>query len=167
MRVLFKTLGLYAAFFAAACHQGPPVRNTAGADELMPGFVLTTRNGYGMHALIDGQRWTASQMRPYDYAGWAIRIEGIASGKSIGFYLWLPGLRTNDSVGFFAGSPADLVLKPGGDIWKGTSGEVHIQRIDPQLVEGSFRFAAVCGQSDSVIRVTEGYFRVPLVVPAP
>jgi hypothetical protein len=96
------------------------------------------------------------------HTGWTIRVEGEDSGTSIGFSLWMPGLRTNDRVGFFAGSPADLVFRPSGGDWKGTSGEVRILRVDPLVVEGTFRFSAVSETRDSVIPVTEGYFRVPL-----
>lgn len=166
MRVIFMTMGLYLAFFAAACHQGLPVRNASRGDELRSGYVRTTPGGYRMNACVGKDPWTATQMLAFERTGWAIRIEGVASGKSLGFSLWLPGLRTDDRVGFFAGSPAELILQPPGDIWKGTSGEVHILRIDPEVLEGNFRFVAVFGGVDSVIPVTEGYFRVPLATSA-
>lgn len=115
-----------------------------------------------MRARVGSEPWTATQMMAAAHTGWTVRVEGEAFGTAIGFSLWMPGLRTNDRVGFFAGSPADLVLRPSGEVWKGTSGEVRILRVDPLVVEGTFRFSAVSGTKDSVIPVTEGYFRVPL-----
>jgi len=120
-----------------------------------------------MRARIAESLWEASEMRAFDNTGGAVRIEGVSSGTSIGFSLWLPRLKTGSRIGFYAGSPAELILQGSGNIWEGTSGEVQILRIDPYILEGNFHFSAITAGTDSILLVTDGYFRLPLDGPEP
>lgn len=127
---------------------------------LKPGYVVTTREGYYMEATIDGKRWVAREMMANDFSG-SKRIQGENGGQSIGFYLWIPGLRTGSRYSFHSGNAADLLVNDSMEPWSGSRGEVEILKIDQHFIEGTFHFTGTSNATGKTIEVTGGYFRLP------
>lgn len=155
-----RSMWIFLLALGADCGSGPG-RQAARA---VPGqgFVPTSRAGYRMEARIGGERWMADRMRRRETGTRFLRVEGLGAGKRIRFGLWIPELRTGDSLPLDREQAAELTSAAGDTVWRGLTGSVRILRIDPLVIEGSFRFTAVSEWPDSTVEVAGGYFRVPL-----
>lgn len=116
-----------------------------------------------MKARLGGKPWEAGYMLLNDQWSPSRRVEGHSGDESIAFYVWMPGLKTGARINFFRGGPAELLLSGNENIWSGNTGVLRILRVDEHVLEGSFYFGATSSSwPDSLVHVTDGFFRIPL-----
>lgn len=124
---------------------------------IKPGTIATTSNGFTMNAKINGSYFVASSMVPPDAAG---RIVGYYKKQYIG----LPYNKTNIAAGkkiiLNEDEAADIFLDD-GCLSPITNGEIEIIKVDDKWAEGKFFFTTSCSSTNKVVKVTDGFFRIP------
>ena len=126
--------------------------------DIRPGTVSTTASGYTMNAKINGKDWVASSMMPPD-----------ASGRIVGYYdngyIGLPYSKTDMVAGkkIMIGEDNAVDLSLNDDcLWTSPKGEIEITKVDDNAAEGKFFFTADCNSTNKTVKVTDGFFRIPL-----
>lgn len=127
--------------------------------EIRPGAMATSDDGWNMKAKINGKAYSAySVWLPegeneivgfYDgdkYIGLHYKPKDLVMGSKLSFSDLHADLTTNDSVG----------------IRSGDKGEMEITKVDDKWIEGTFFFTAVSydANKSKTIEVTDGFFRV-------
>lgn len=126
---------------------------------MKPGQVATSSAGYLLTAKINGKPWSASFMYPPEQAS---RIVGENEGISIGLPYDRRDMTLHNTIRISHDNAVDLFMPEGqGGIMGGYEGEIEITNVGAEWAEGRFQFTAT---SDGVspVKVTEGYFRVPV-----
>jgi hypothetical protein len=157
-----------ASFLAAGCSrstQSAAEQHAAKIDEAMSqsstGDSSTSGKmpaGCYLRAVIDGQKWEATEMTPDRSHPSIIPVNGKNGDSSIVFTIG--GMRDN------VGKPRDLsemntiTYFDGNDKFFGAmSGQVTVQKMDDQFIEGTFNFTA--DKDGATVTCTNGEFRIP------
>lgn len=155
---------LVMGMFAGCGHpQGRPaalevVREAEG--EAPVRWVATSPEGFTMRARINGQLWVAEEM--IQGAGTeSRRVEGRGAGRTLGFSIWFPRLKTGSTIPFQANNPVEMTSGEGG-VWFGREGVLEITKINEKIMEATFHFTASAGGAMPALEVTDGYVRLPL-----
>lgn len=125
---------------------------------IKPGSVATTTGGYTMNAKINGSDWVASSMMPPDAAG---RIVGYYKKQYIGLPYSKSNLTAARKIVLSEDETADIFLDDGCS-YPLTKGEIEITKIDSSWAEGKFFFTTTCSSTNKTVKVTDGFFRIPL-----
>jgi hypothetical protein len=124
---------------------------------IKPGTFATDTDDYTMTAKIDGKDWVASSLMPPDAAG---RIVGYYNTEYIGLPYSKTDLVAGKKIIIGEDNAADLLIN-NGCLWKDIKGEMEITKVDGRWVEGKFFFTTTCTSTNKVVKVTDGFFRIP------
>jgi hypothetical protein len=136
---------------------------SSASDISLPGIKAGSMPaGCYLRATIDGQKWEATEMTPDQSHPSLIPVNGKSGNTSITFVIG----GTRDNIG----KPSNLsemntiTYWGGGGFFVGAkSGQVTVQKMDDQFIEGTFNFTA---EKDSKkVTCTNGEFRVPSPTP--
>ncbi len=155
-------LSLVIAVILSSCGNSRQTEAIKQAEEIQssikPGEIATSPTGYMMTANIDGKRWEAASMMPPEIAG---RIVG-SFGRQ---YIGLPYNKTDMALGHKTelgeNEAADIYLEDNCS-YPLTNGEIEITKVDGKMVEGKFFFTTVCNSTKKELKVTDGFFRIPV-----
>lgn len=176
-KLLLATIVL-ASFLAAGCSrstQSAAEQHAAKIDDAMSpsstGDASASAAATGsmpagcyLRAVIDGKKWEANAMTPDRSHPSIIPVNGQNGDSSIVFTIG--GMRDN------VGKPRDLsemntiTYFDGNDKFFGAkSGQVTVQKMDDQFIEGTFNFTAE--KDGATVSCTNGEFRIPSPTPSP
>ena len=127
--------------------------------QMTPGAVATTADGFSMKAKLDGKDWVATSMMPQDLSS---RIVGYRNGEYIGLPYDRRYLVVGNIVKFGENNAVDLSTKDDAGFWGGRQGQMQITRVDENAAEGTFYFTASSSGTSRRIEVTDGTFRIVL-----
>ena len=117
----------------------------------------TMPEGCYLRAVIDGQKWEATEMTPDRSHPSIIPVSGKNGSSSITFTI--SGMRAG------VGQPSNLSDMNTITYWSGENilgakqGQVTVQKMDDQFIEGTFEFTA--DKDGQNVTCTDGEFRVP------
>ncbi len=115
-----------------------------------------------MKATIDGKPWTANKLiRDKSTGSNNYRVTGTGNGTTIGFYVYLPHIKTGDVSKFYENNVADFITDDEQVFYGGRTGKFVITRLDDQGFEGTFYFTASSDNVSKKIEVTGGSLRFP------
>ena len=129
--------------------------------EMRPGGIPTEEGGWTMTAIIDGKKWTASNIMSPQAAG---RISGDNKGVSIGLPYDRRYMVVGEKIAFGENNAVDLFTNDEVGIWGGRKGEMEITKVDDSWAEGTFYFTAT-GDPDKTIEIKDGFFRISMKEP--
>ena len=119
--------------------------------------------GCYLRAVIDGKKWEATEMTPDRSHPSIVPVNGKNDQGSITFVI--SGMREN------VGKPSNLSESNHITYWDGAglilgaqSGQVTVQKVDDQFIEGTFNFDAE--KDGKKVICTDGQFRIPAPLPA-
>src|SRR6478609_1942723 len=132
---------------------------TSTAELSLPGMKPGSMPaGCYLRAVIDGKKWEATEMTPDRSHPSLIPVNGKNGAISITFVIG--GMRDN------VGKPSNLsemntiTYWGGGGFFVGAkSGQVTVQKMDDQFIEGTFNFTAE--KDGKKVTCTNGEFRIP------
>lgn len=117
----------------------------------------TTNNDYLMKANIDGKHWQSTSIAPVEVSG---RIVGYYNGQYIGLPYNKSYLVAGKIIIINQDEAADLFLKDGCS-YPITNGQMVITKVADNWAEGKFFFTTTCISTNKVVKVTDGFFRIP------
>lgn len=129
------------------------------ANQLPPGTIPATADGYSMRAKINGKECKASFMMP------AMKTEQIVGFYEGDKYIGLPFTKSDMVPGkkvSFNNQNADLTTNDAVGVWSGRNGEMQITKVKGKWMEGIFFFTGYSYDNKKTISVTDGFFRVAL-----
>lgn len=168
---------IIAAFFQTGCGNSTLKKQNNAANENQPaandygsGYVLTSGDGYYMHAKVDGKEWVAAAMFKTEslHPGHTLDVMGKNENSSIYFRVTKEMQQAGANKKFTPpGYVAQLVIS---DIQNtitaaSISGEVTITKISDKWVEGAFHFSGVTEKKDRTFEVSDGVFRIAFPTP--
>lgn len=119
--------------------------------------------GCYLRAVIDGKKWEATEMTPDRSHPSIIPVNGKNGDSSITFVI--SGMRDN------VGKPSNLSEMNTITYWGGEgfflgakAGQVAVQKVDEQFIEGTFNFTAE--KDGKQVTCTDGEFRIPSPTPS-
>lgn len=127
--------------------------------QMTPGAVATSADGFSMKTKLDGKDWVATSMMPQDLSS---RIVGYRNGEYIGLPYDRRYLVVGKIVKFGENNAVDLSTKDDAGFWGGRKGQMQITRVDENTAEGTFFFTASSSGTTRTIEVTDGSFRIVL-----
>jgi hypothetical protein len=169
---LYLTAVVLVSFLAAGCSRSTPsdaeqhaakldeaTSQNSTADGSTPGAATKSMpEGCYLRAVIDGQKWEATAMTPDRTHASIIPVNGKKGDSFITFTIG--GMREN------IGKPRDLsdantitYFDGNEKFWGGKSGQVTVQKMDDQFIEGTFNFTAE--KDGANVTCTNGEFRIP------
>lgn len=161
--ILMLALGAVAL---SACDSSAQDEAQATADAIRemtanygPPKVSTSSGGYEMHAVVDGEPWSAESMMEINASNDDF-VHGEGDGIEIGFYIYRDFAKTGKASPLGPGHAADLYV--GDELWGARSGEYVFTKLGDDAIEGTFHFTAKKFQSEETMEVTDGTFRLPL-----
>lgn len=115
-----------------------------------------------MKAIIDGKPWTATKLiRDNSVGSNDYRVTGTGNGTTIGFYIYLPHIKTGDVSKFYEGNVADFITNDEHAFYGGRTGKFVVTKLDDQGFEGTFYFTASSNDVAKKFEVTGGSLRFP------
>lgn len=127
-------------------------------DTIKPGAIATTASGYTMNAIVNGSYWTASSMMPSEAAG---RVVGYYENDYIGLPYSKIDMVAGKKIIADADNAVDLSLND-GCLYTNPKGQIEIIKVDGSWAEGKFFFSTTCSSTNKTVKVTDGFFRIPL-----
>lgn len=166
MNNLLKILILYFIVFASSCNGQVENNNHKSAEtindvmqSLVPGNVSTTVSGYMMSADIDGQHWQATQMMEINTSNTHF-VHGEDQHHKIEFYIDIDHLKPGALHSLDKKTHGASLYLPDGNIANSVKGNYTITDADDKMIEGTFHFTANPFQTNKIIHVTNGRFRI-------
>ena len=132
-----------------------------GINKMDPDGIPTTAGRWTMTAKINGKDWAATTIMPLEATG---RIIGDNNGESFGFPYNKSDMYVGEKEIFGEHNAVGMSTYEDGKLkyWDAVKGEMEITKVDGDWVEGKFFLTGSLNNSDKIIAITDGFFRISL-----
>ena len=132
---------------------------TKTVEQTRPGAVATSDAGWTLKAVIDGKAWSASAMMPPADIG---RIIGYYKDEYMGLPFGKEHMKKGATYTLGDEESAEYFAPGSQEQWGTGMGELLVTYADEAKIEGSFHFTQKSKTSGRELKVTDGFFRIPL-----
>jgi hypothetical protein len=123
-----------------------------------PGTVPSKVGSWMMTAIVNGVPWKATSLMPPEIGS---RIVGYYNNEYIGLPYNKQDMKTGKKIALGPDEAADISFT-GIELATTKNGEMEITKSDEKWVEGKFYFSCSINGTTTVLKVTDGFFRISL-----